>query len=276
MLEKVQTLSLNLEQAAVFDVPATTLEARDVSVTFGERDIVRNVSLSIRANEILAIIGPSGCGKSTFITALNGMLRHTLPAATKSGTILLEGTPVSSSADDSDMLRQRVAMVFQRPNPFPFSIRRNLEFALKAAKFDKKAEYADRIEAVLRSVNLWDRLKDRMKDSALCLSGGEQQRLCIARALISNPNVILFDEPCSALDPVSCNAIEELILALKDRCAIAVVTHNIAQASRISDRCAVFWLQDDSGQIIETGPTETLMRNPKNSITRSYINGECC
>jgi phosphate transport system ATP-binding protein len=252
------------------------LETRDVGVRFAGRHIVRNVNLTLNRNEILAIIGPSGCGKSTFITTLNRMIHHTLPAAEIEGEVELNGESVFLSSTRATDLRSKIAMVFQRPNPFPFSVRMNLEFALKANGDRRRAGYADKIERALRSVNLWDRLKDRLEETATCLSGGEQQRLCIARSLLSEPDVILFDEPCSALDPISCTAIEELILDLKHRCAIIIVTHNLAQARRISDRCAVFWLRNGSGEVIETGPTDRVMRRPEQEITRAYINGEFC
>ena len=235
--------SSNVLTAPVAVKPAllpAALEAKGLSVKLGNVEIVRDISLSINPNEIMAIIGPSGCGKSTFIAALNGMIRQILPLAEQSGSVLLDGVAVTPEYAESPDLRRDVAMVFQRPNPFPFSIKKNMEFALKAAGIKDKSDYADRIEFALRSVGLWNRLKDRLKDSASFLSGGEQQRLCIARALISNPKVILFDEPCSALDPISCNAIEDLVLELKEQCAIAIVTHNIAQARRVSDRCAFF------------------------------------
>jgi len=274
MLSTTEKPGNKFENIAILQNREVALEAYDISVKLGNRDIVRDVNLTIYKNEVLAIIGPSGCGKSTFIAALNGMLRYTLPSARQRGTVLLNGKVVHGA--DRDNLRREVAMVFQRPNPFPFSIRKNMEFALKAAGMKQKSEYPDRIETSLRSVSLWNRLKDRLDESASFLSGGEQQRLCIARALISDPKVILFDEPCSALDPISCRSIEELVLELKNRCAIAIVTHNIAQAKRVSDRCACFWLHDDSGQIIEIGSTESIMKKPQNSITRSYINGEFC
>jgi len=180
------------------------------------------------------------------------------------------------NASDGTLLRNKIGMVFQRPNPFPFSVRRNMEFALKANGDRDRKSYDDKIEEALRLVNLWDRLKDRMSDPATCLSGGEQQRLCIARALLSDPDVILFDEPCSALDPISCTAIEELILRLKQRCAVAIVTHNLAQARRVADRCAVFWMRDGSGEVIETGAIDQVMNTPKQETTRAYINGEFC
>mmetsp|Transcript_29638 Transcript_29638/g.58603 ORF Transcript_29638/g.58603 Transcript_29638/m.58603 type:complete len:205 (-) Transcript_29638:359-973(-) len=204
------------------------------------------------------------------------MIEHTLPEAEVEGHVTLNGEQVLPASEDATHLRNKIGMVFQRPNPFPFSVQRNMEFALKANGDHKRSGYADKIEEAFRLVNLWDRLKDRMNDSATCLSGGEQQRLCIARALLSDPDVILFDEPCSALDPISCTAIEHLILRLKERCSVLIVTHNLAQARRISDRCAVFWLRNGSGEVIEVGTMDQVVNDPKDKITRAYINGEAC
>jgi phosphate transport system ATP-binding protein len=252
------------------------LQADGVSVRLGERLLLADVSVSLRRGEVLAIIGPSGCGKSTFITTLNGMIRHTLPEAEVTGRIALAGAAVLPGPAGQDLLRRHVAMVFQRPNPFPYSIRRNLEFALRAAGLHDRAEGVRRIEDALQAVRLWDRVKDRMDDPATCLSGGEQQRLCIARALISHPDVILLDEPCSALDPVSCKAIETLVLDLRCRAAICIVTHNLAQAQRISDRCALFWSETGTGRLLEAGTTAQMLRHPTHPTTRAYVNGECC
>jgi len=252
------------------------LSARGVQVRLGRRVLLADVSVDLNRGEVLAIIGPSGCGKSTFITALNGMICHTLPEAKVSGQIALAGEPVPEGRRGQDILRRRVAMVFQRPNPFPFSIRRNLEFALRAAGLYTKGETAARIEDGLRAVGLWDRVKDRLGDPATCLSGGEQQRLCIARALICEPDVILLDEPCSALDPLSCKAIEALLADLRQRAAICIVTHNIAQARRVSDRCAVFWSENGTGHVLECGPMEQVLFRPTHRVTRDYVNGELC
>ncbi|MEL7093373.1 MAG: phosphate ABC transporter ATP-binding protein [Pseudomonadota bacterium] len=256
--------------------PYPVLSAHGVSVRLGERHIVRDVDLSLNPNEILAVIGPSGCGKSTFIATLNRMIEHTLPAAEVEGQIKLNGTQILPAMNDATHLRNKIGMVFQRPNPFPFSVQRNMEFALKANGDHDRSGYADKIEEALRLVNLWDRLDGRLNDPATCLSGGEQQRLCIARALLSDPDVILFDEPCSALDPISCTAIEELILRLKERCSVLIVTHNLAQARRIADRCAVFWLREGSGEVIECGTMQQIVDTPKEQITRAYIRGEFC
>jgi phosphate transport system ATP-binding protein len=257
------------------DEPAT-LTAADISVRLGQRLLLANVSVELRRGEVLAIIGPSGCGKSTFITALNGMIRHTLPEAAVCGRIVLAGAEVPQGRMGQDMLRRRVSMVFQRPNPFPYSIRRNLEFALRANGLSDRAEGAQRIEDSLQAVSLWERVKNRLDDPATCLSGGEQQRLCIARALICQPDVILLDEPCSALDPVSCKAIETLVTDLRRRAAICIVTHNLAQAQRVSDRCALFWSETGTGRLLESGPTGQMLRRPAHPITRAYVNGECC
>jgi phosphate transport system ATP-binding protein len=204
------------------------------------------------------------------------MTCYTLPEAKVHGEVYLKGELVSTPMVNETSLRKKIGMVFQRPNPFPFSVRHNMEFALKATGNYRRTEYDDKIEEALSMVKLWNRLKDHMNDPATCLSGGEQQRLCIARALMSDPDVILFDEPCSALDPISSTAVEDLISSLKERCAVIIVTHNLAQARRIADRCAVFWVGDDCGEVIEEGPIDQVMNNPNKAITRAYINGEFC
>ncbi|WP_299622914.1 phosphate ABC transporter ATP-binding protein [uncultured Tateyamaria sp.] len=256
--------------------PDPALQANGITVSLNGRKLLRDVSLSVQPNEIMAIIGPSGCGKTTFLTTLNRMIHHTLPAATVEGDIVLNGRRVFPSDENPADLRCRIAMIFQRPNPFPFSIRMNMEFALKAAGDRDKASYPDKIEKNLRAVNLWDALKDRLNDTATSLSGGEQQRLCIARALLSGPDVVLFDEPCSALDPISSTAVEELISELKTERSIVIVTHNLAQAARISDHCAFFFSEDGSGRLMELGPTDQIMNHPRQETTRAYVNGEVC
>lgn len=274
MLQIVDSPSIPSPSPPFSPAVEPVLAACCVSVALGERDILRDVNLHLEPGEILAIIGPSGCGKSTLITALNGMIRHTLPEARVDGTIRLRGACVAEGAAGQDVLRRKVAMVFQRPNPFPFSIRRNMEFALKAAGLTDRADWSERIEEALASVELWTKLKDRLSDPATCLSGGEQQRLCIARALVSDPDVILLDEPCSALDPVSSKAIETLVLALKRRASIGIVTHNLAQAQRVSDRCVFMWSEGEEGRVFETGATDDVIRNPSHPLTRAYVTGE--
>ncbi len=253
---------------------APVMEISDLGVQLGDRQIIDNVSLRLEKNKILAIIGPSGCGKTTFISTLNRMIDHTLPQAKVTGTVCLNGESIYSCELEISELRKKIGMVFQRPNPFPFSINKNMEFALKACGDHQTSGYRRKIEQVLSSVNLWNSLKDRLDDSATRLSGGEQQRLCIARALLSNPDVLLFDEPCSSLDPISSAHIEELIASLKTQCSIIIVTHNLAQAKRISDRCALFWHRDDSGCLVEEGNTRKLMSKPEQEITRLYVSGQ--
>ncbi len=262
--------------AGTYSSNSPYFEARDVTVKINQHCILNKVSMNISLGEVVAILGPSGCGKSTFITTLNGMIRYTLPAAKVEADIRLGEKSIPQNKSGQEYLRRKVAMVFQRPNPFPFSIQKNLEFAIKAAGIDNRGEISDRIESSLRTVHLWEKFKSRLKDSASCLSGGEQQRLCIARSLVSQPKVILLDEPCSALDPVSCNVIEELLHDLRKQTAICIVTHNIPQAQRVSDRCLVFWPGDDGSKVIETGPTEDIVRYPTNPITRAYFKGEYC
>jgi phosphate transport system ATP-binding protein len=248
------------------------ITARGLNVRYGCREVLRDVYFSVPDSSITAMIGPSGCGKTTLLNCFNRLV-DLIPSCSVSGQLNLGNQDLLDRRLDVIMLRRRVGMVFQRPNPFPFSIRRNLEFALRVKGCKSRGRIDEGIEACLSAVGLWDEVKDRLDRSAVSLSGGQQQRLCIARALLLEPEVLLFDEPCSALDPVSSTVVEEMIVSLRGRCTIVIVTHNLAQARRISDYCALFWVKDGTGCILETGPTRRLFEAPQQEITAAYIRG---
>jgi len=218
------------------------------------------------------MVGPSGCGKTSFLYCLN-RLTDLIPGCRISGKINIDTVDILGSHIDVLELRRRIGMVFQRPNPFPVSIWKNLEFPLREHGVRDKGEIRTRIEGVLKGVGLWDEVKGRLHTSALALSGGQQQRLCIARALVLKPEVLLMDEPCSALDPISSGIVEDLIAGLKGKYTVLIVTHNLAQARRIADDVAVFWLQEGSGRLIEYGPKDQIFASPREELTAAYLNG---
>jgi phosphate transport system ATP-binding protein len=232
----------------------------------------RGVTLDIPERQITALIGPSGSGKTSFLSVLN-RLTDLIPGARVRGRALLDGGDVLAPGVDVIALRRRVGMIFQKPNPFPLSIRRNIELPLREHGVREPDELAARVEQSLRAVGLWDEVKDRLGGPAQALSGGQQQRLCIARAVALRPEVILLDEPCSSLDPISSGVVEDLIASLRDRYTVVIVTHNLAQARRIADRVALFWVQDGAGQLIEDGPCDQIFGAPRESLTTAYING---
>lgn len=244
------------------------IETKSLNFFYGRNQVLKNINLTILANRVTAIIGPSGCGKSTFIRLLNRM-NDTIPDTRLQGQVLLDGEDIYSSEVDVVELRRRVGMVFQRPNPFPKSIFDNVAYGLRINGLKNRAEIAWRVEKSLKEAALWDEVKDRLKDNAFSLSGGQQQRLCIARALAVEPEVILFDEPCSAIDPIATAKIEELIIRLKERYTVIIVTHNMQQAARVSDYTAFLWL----GQLIEFDRTEKIFTNPASKLTEDYITG---
>jgi phosphate transport system ATP-binding protein len=244
------------------------MDTRGVGVSYAGKPAVRNVSLRFADRQVTALIGPSGCGKSTFLRALNRM-NELIPGARVDGEILLDGENIYEGLDAVDV-RRRVGMVFQRSNPFPKSIFENVAYGLRVGGLRDKDELAERVERSLRSAALWDEVKDRLHESALGLSGGQQQRLCIARALAVEPEVLLMDEPASALDPIATAKIEDLIHELKARYAIVIVTHNMQQAARVSDRTAFFYM----GELVEEGPTEQIFTNPKVQRTEDYVTGK--
>src|SRR5438034_6203583 len=246
-----------------------TFQVKNLSVWYGEKRAVDDVTLNIASNAVTAIIGPSGCGKSTFIRALNRM-HELVPKTRVKGTVLLNGEDLYSSTVDPAIVRRRVGMVFQKSNPFPtMSIGENVVIGLRLNGVRDRKFLNERLEKSLRMAALWDEVKDDLHKPGTSLSGGQQQRLCIARALAVEPEVILMDEPCSALDPIATAKIEELIYQLKARYTIVTVTHNMQQAGRISDYTAFFYL----GRLIEFGATTTIFTNPTERQTEDYITG---
>jgi len=246
----------------------TCVDVKELDLYYKDFQALKSVTMQIEANHITALIGPSGCGKSTFLKTLNRM-NDLVEGVRVEGQILLDGKDVYHSGLDPIELRMRVGMVFQNPNPFPMSIYENIAYGPRVHGNRRKAELDEIVERSLKGAALWDEAKDRLKKSALSLSGGQQQRLCIARALAVEPEVLLMDEPTSALDPISTGKIEELALQLKEDYTIIIVTHNMQQAARISDKCALFLL----GQMIEYGETTEMFSNPKSKVTEDYITG---
>jgi phosphate transport system ATP-binding protein len=243
------------------------IEVRNFNFYYGDFQALEDITLTIRKNQITALIGPSGCGKSTFLRAINRM-NDTIAIARAEGDILLDGKNIYDESVDVVELRQRVGMVFQRPNPFPQSIFDNVAFGPRVMG-RKKQELDEIVTDSLQGAVLWDEVKDRLKEPALELNPGQQQRLCIARAIAIQPEVILMDEPCSALDPVATLAVEELMRRLSEEYTIVIVTHNMQQAARASDWTGFFWL----GKLIEFGDTSELFTNPREELTESYITG---
>jgi len=245
------------------------MSANDVSVFYGEKKALKDVSIRIYEDLVTAFIGPSGCGKSTFLRCLNRM-NDTIPSARVQGRIELDGEDITSPAMDVVQLRARVGMVFQKPNPFPKSIYENVAYGPRIHGLSSSRSELDGIvEKSLKRAGLWEEVKDRLQESGTALSGGQQQRLCIARAIAVDPEVILMDEPCSALDPIATAKIEELIHELRGRYAIAIVTHNMQQAARVSQRTAFFHL----GELVEYGKTSEIFTNPRQQRTQDYITG---
>jgi phosphate transport system ATP-binding protein len=257
------------EQEVVFDV-------EDLSVFYGDFRAVRNITLPIYRNQITALIGPSGCGKTTFIRCLNRM-NDLIEGARVEGTLLYHGVDLYDASVDPVEVRRRIGMVFQKPNPFPKSVYDNISFGPKIAGF--KGNMDDLVEESLRRAALWDEVKDKLKESGLALSGGQQQRLCIARAIATRPDVILMDEPCSALDPIATQRIEDLMQELLTDYTIVIVTHNMQQAARVSDRTAFFTVEvlgetgQRTGTIVEYDRTETIFTNPSDPRTEDYVTG---
>jgi phosphate transport system ATP-binding protein len=247
---------------------APAVDVRDFSFAYGSRQVLRNLSFSIERKSVTAIIGPSGCGKSTFLRSIN-RLNDLIPGIRHGGDILVEGTSVFSASTDLVALRQRVGMVFQRPNPFPKSVFDNVAYGAALNRLVARRDLPDLVERCLRQAALWDEVKDRLDESGTGLSGGQQQRLCIARALGNQPEVLLMDEPCSALDPIATQRVEELIFELKKDYTIVIVTHNMQQAARVSDYTGFF----DRGELIEFDDTERIFTKPAHERTEAYITG---
>ena len=245
-----------------------TIDVEDFSFWYGKTQALFDINLAIAPREVTALIGPSGCGKSTFLRSIN-RLNELIPGARRAGVIRLDGEDIYQKGMDVVTLRQRVGMVFQRWNPFPKSIYDNVAYGPRINARPRPADLDVIVESALRRAALWDEVKDRLADSALALSGGQQQRLCIARALANDPEVLLLDEPASALDPIATQKVEELVYELKRELTIVIVTHNLQQAARISDRTAFFYL----GKLIEVGGTQRLFTSPSEERTEAYITG---
>ncbi len=268
MIETIVPTATDTDEPNIVEGPPK-MSARDVSVYYSDKQALKGVGVDIHDDKVTAFIGPSGCGKSTFLRCLNRM-NDTIPGARVTGDIDLDGEDIYNPKMDVVQLRARVGMVFQKPNPFPKSIYENVAYGPRIHGLAAgKAELDEIVEKSLKRAGLWDEVKDRLQESGTALSGGQQQRLCIARAIAVDPEVILMDEPCSALDPIATAKIEELIHELRGRYAIAIVTHNMQQAARVSQRTAFFHL----GEMVEYGRTKDLFTNPREQRTQDYITG---
>ena len=263
--------------SAIDSVPANgpaksdALVTEDLKFWYGNTLALSGISLNIRQNEVFAIIGPSGCGKSTYLRCLNRM-NDLIPSARVEGRVIFDGVNINARNVDAVQLRRRIGMVFQKPNPFPKSIYDNVAYGPKVNGY--RGSLDDLVEHSLRQAALWDEVKDDLKKSGLDLSGGQQQRLCIARALAVEPDVILMDEPCSALDPIATTRIEDLIRELRERYTIVIVTHNMQQAARVSDRTSFFMIDDvGAGSLVEVDETQRLFTTPSDQRTEDYITG---
>ncbi len=252
--------------------PHPFVDVDRLSLHYGKKSAFQDVTFSINKGCITALVGPSGCGKTSFLTCLN-RLTDLIAGCQVSGRIMNDTIDVLAHGTDVIRLRRRIGMIFQKPNPFPLSIRRNLEFPLREHGARDRAHIAQTIETSLRDVGLWEEVKDRLDSPALALSGGQQQRLCIARSLSLSPEMLLMDEPCSALDPLSSGIVEDLIVSLRGRYTILIVTHNLAQARRIADYAALFWVQNGAGRLVETGTAKQLFEEPRDPLTAAYVSG---
>ncbi len=268
-MTEMATNAQTVTPSAATDAVTTKMTARDVSVFYGAKQALKSVSIDVSRENVVAFIGPSGCGKSTFLRCLNRM-NDTVASARVEGEIKLDGEDIYSAQMDVVQLRARVGMVFQKPNPFPKSIYENVAYGPRIHGLAKtRADMDNIVEGSLRRAGLWEEAKDRLQESGTAMSGGQQQRLCIARAIAVDPEVILMDEPCSALDPIATAKIEELIDDLRGKYAIVIVTHNMQQAARVSQKTAFFHL----GTMVEYGDTSTIFTNPTEPRTKDYITG---
>lgn len=256
-------------QETAVQTEASKISVRNLNFFYGKSQALHNISLEIPEREVMAFIGPSGCGKSTFLRTLNRM-NDTIPGTRADGEVLIDGKNIYAPGTDVVGLRRKVGMVFQKSNPFPKSIFENVAYGVRINRMARNnADLNERVEKALGNAALWDEVKDRLKTSAFGLSGGQQQRLCIARALAVEPEVVLMDEPASALDPIATQKIEELIVELKKNYTIVIVTHNMQQAARVSDKTTFFLL----GKLIETNPTKKIFTKPDEKLTEDYITG---
>ncbi|MCA0340694.1 MAG: phosphate ABC transporter ATP-binding protein PstB [Proteobacteria bacterium] len=250
------------------ETPRDKISVRNLDFFYGTTKALKNINIALLERQVTAFIGPSGCGKSTLLRILNRMY-DLYPGQRAEGQVLLDGEDILSPKLDLNLLRSRVGMVFQKPTPFPMSIQDNIAFGIRLYENLPKSEMDGRIEEALRGAALWNEVKDKLNASGQSLSGGQQQRLCIARTVALRPDVILFDEPCSALDPISTSKIEELIDELRERYTIAIVTHNMQQAARVSQKTAFMYL----GELIEFDDTDTIFTAPREKRTQDYITG---
>ncbi|WP_442505898.1 phosphate ABC transporter ATP-binding protein [Novipirellula sp. SH528] len=253
-------------------IPEPFIEVSDLAVHYGSARVLGGISLTINRGCVTALIGPSGCGKTSFLSSLNRM-SDMIPGCRVEGNISIGSLDVRATKDVIS-LRRRVGMIFQKPNPFPLSIRKNIEMPLKEHGIRQRSERAEILESVLEDVGLWTEVKDRLDLSALSLSGGQQQRLCIARALALRPEVLLMDEPCSALDPLASSVVEELLVRFRGRYTVVIVTHNLQQARRVADYAAFFWATDGTGTLIEHGTGARIFDEPQQPLTLAYVNGK--
>jgi len=269
---RIPSVTAGMQQDGTQAPGETLIELKDLEIFYGSFHAVNHVNLEIEKNRITAFIGPSGCGKSTVLRCINRM-NDLVPSARVEGQILYRGQDLNSKKVDPVEVRRRIGMVFQRPNPFPKSIYENVAWGARINGF--KGNMDELVERCLRQAALWDEVKDKLKQSGLGLSGGQQQRLCIARAMATNPDVILLDEPASALDPISTLKIEELLREVQQQYTIVIVTHNMQQAARVSDK-TVFYSLNEQGQggiLVEAGPTNQIFTNPRDPRTEAYITG---
>jgi phosphate transport system ATP-binding protein len=264
---RIQT-EVKTQSNADREVRKPDIVIRNVNLSYGDNQVLHDITMDIEDRRVTALIGPSGCGKSTLLRCLNRM-NDLIDNVKTTGTILVKGLDVNAGSTDVIEVRRRVGMVFQKSNPFPKSIYENVIYGLRIAGINDKPTLDAACESSLRGAALWDEVKDRLDESGLGLSGGQMQRLCIARAIAVEPEIVLMDEPCSALDPIATLKIEELIYALKAKYTIVIVTHNLQQAARVSDRTAFFWL----GRLVEYASTPDMFTKPKDKLTEDYITG---
>ena len=262
------TTEVKPQDPASAETRSADIVIRDVNLSYGDNHVLHDITMDIEDRRVTAFIGPSGCGKSTLLRCLNRM-NDLIDDVRISGIIRVKGQDINAAETDVIEVRRRIGMVFQKSNPFPKSIFENVVYGLRIAGINDKAVLDEACERSLKGAALWDEVKDRLQESGLGLSGGQMQRLCIARAIAVEPEIILMDEPCSALDPIATLKVEELIYSLKDKFTIVIVTHNLQQAARVSDRTAFFWL----GRLVEYGPTPDMFTKPKDKLTEDYITG---
>jgi phosphate transport system ATP-binding protein len=278
VVEEATTSVVGLDAAAETDAPSAPEEEPcvrfdDFGLAYGSFQAIRDVCLGVPTGKITALMGPSGCGKSTLLRSINRM-NDAIPEVRCSGQVYLTNGPIYVPGVNLIDLRKRIGMVFQKPNPFAASVFDNVAWGPRIHGLYRGSELAEHVEKCLRRVALWDEVSDKLRMNGMSLSGGQQQRLCIARALAVEPEILLMDEPCSALDPIATDRIEELMRGLVPEYTIVIVTHNMQQASRVSDHSAVFWVDEGrTGYVIETGPTQQLFMSPENQITERYLSG---